>query len=324
MKKIILLAAIILQACNGKDFKGGKLILTDADPSRGFHYSYFLFLPDNIISNNPVYMITEPNNSGFASDNLEDHKESARRIATRDFYIGNYLAREMKLPLLVPVFPRPKSDWKIYTHALDRDVMLQKNTSLERLDLQLLAMVEDAKERLDEIGYDISEQFLMAGFSASGTFANRFTAIHPEKVKAMAAGGMNGLLLIPLEEVNGITLAYPIGTNDFYELFGKSFNPAAFTETPQFLFMGALDDNDAVPYADAFDPDEQELIYRTLGREMQTVRWKNCQQIYSTEGVKAQFRTYEGLGHEQTVVVKEDILEFFKSQINHSEKFIKP
>jgi pimeloyl-ACP methyl ester carboxylesterase len=277
MKKILLLALIIIHACSCKDYKDG--------------------------------------------DNLEDHKEKARRIATRDFYLGNYLARELKMPLLVPVFPRPKSDWKIYTHALDRDVMLQKQTSLERLDNQLLAMTKDANERLAEMGYDISEQFLLAGFSASGTFANRFTAIHPEKVKAMAAGGLNGLLLLPREIKNGEKLIYPIGSYDFQMLFGKSFNANAFIETPQLLFMGALDNNDAISYADAFDPEEQEIIYRALGREMQPMRWENCQRIYVSEGVHAQFNTYKAIGHELTAEIKKDILEFFKSQINHSEKF---
>ncbi len=317
MKKILLLAAIIIQACTGKDYQGGKLLYTDADPSRGFHFPYFLFLPDNIKSAEPVFLIIEPNNSGFVSDKLEEHKEKARRIATRDFYVGNYLAHELKMPLLVPVFPRPQSDWKIYSHALDRDVMLQKHTSLERLDIQLLAMVDDAKEQLELMGYHLHEQFFITGFSASGTFANRFTAIHPEKVKAMAAGGLNGLLLLPLETMNGEKLTYPVGTYDFQELFLRAFNPSEFAETPQFLFMGALDDNDAIPYADAFDPDEQELIYRNLGREMQPMRWKNCQRIYACEGINAQFKTYEDIGHEITGEIKDDILEFFKSQIIH-------
>jgi hypothetical protein len=316
MNKILLLTVIILQACIGKDFNGGTLIYIDAEPSRGFHFPYFLFLPENLIPDSNVFLIIEPNNSGFASDNLKDHKEKARRIATRDFYVGNYVSREIKMPLLVPVFPRPKSDWKIYTHALDRDAMLQKNTTLVRIDLQLLAMVEDAKERLEEMDYSIYDQFFITGFSASGTFTNRFTAVHPEKVKAMAAGGFNGLLLLPLEEIDGEKLIYPIGTNDFQKLFNKQFNSAAFNETPQFLFMGALDDNDAIPYADAFDSDEREIIYRTLGGEMLPLRWDNCQRIYDSEGVKAQFKTYEGIGHEQTAEIKEDILEFFKSLID--------
>jgi hypothetical protein len=318
MKKILFLILIILLGCSGKDFKGGELLFYDSDPSMGFHYPYFLFIPDNTTPGTPIYMMVEPNNSGFASDDLAEHIEKARRIATRDFYLGNYVARELRVPLLVPVFPRPMSDWKIYTHALDRDVMLQKGTSLERIDLQLIAMFEDARGKLHEMGYSTQDQFQMTGFSASATFANRFTAIHPGKVKAVAAGGINGLLFLPLEEINGVKLNYPVGTSDFKDLFGKNFNVEEFNETPQFLFMGAMDDNDAVPYADAFDQPEREVIYQILGREMQPLRWENCQRIYKTEGVNAQFRTYEDIGHEQPDKIKMDILEFFR-EFSHQD-----
>lgn len=310
----LLLILLLLPSCIQPRL-GGEIMLIRAKPEKGFHYPYYLFIPENTASYEQVYLIIEPNNSGFASDDFDEHVEKAKRIATLEFYAGNYIARNLQYPLLVPAFPRSKSQGQIYTHSLDRDVMLQKNTSLERLDLQLLAMTKDARETLAEMGYTASDQFLMTGFSASGTFANRFTAIHPEKVKAVAAGGINGLLFIPQDTLKNQALTYPVGTYDFQELFGKPFNKNAFKNTPQFLFMGALDDNDAIPYDDAFDPPEREVIYQTLGKGMQPQRWENCQQIYISEGVKAQFRTYEGIGHEQPERIKKDILEFFKKSI---------
>lgn len=312
---LLFLALLLLASCNER-ITGGKILLIESDTTKGFNFPYYLFIPDKIADDSELIMIVEPNNSGFVDDNLDKHKEKSLRIATRDFYTGNYVARSFQLPLLVPVFPRSESDWKIYTHALDRDAMLEKDTDIERLDLQLLAMVDDAREMLKEMGYHIDEQFFFTGFSASGTFANRFAALHPEKVKAVAAGGINGLLFLPLEEMNGTKLTYPIGTFDFQELFGKPFNAAAFKEIPQFYFMGAMDDNDAIPFADAFDQPEREVIYQILGREMQPLRWENCQRIYKTQGVNAQFRTFENIGHEQPDEIKKYILEFFK-QINH-------
>jgi hypothetical protein len=299
-------------SCNDR-IPGGKTFLIDSDTEKGFNYPYYLFIPDNIADDKELTLIAEPNNSGFVSDDMDKHMEKAQRIATLDFYTGNYVARNLQLPLLVPVFPRSESEWKIYTHALDRDVMLQMDTNLERLDLQLLAMVEDARERLNKMGYKTDEQFFITGFSASGTFANRFTALHPGKIKAVAAGGLNGLLFLPLEEINGNKLNYPVGTGDFQKLLGKPFNAEAFKETPQFLFMGALDDNDAIPYDDAFDPPEREVIYQTLGREMQPLRWENCRLIYKQEAVNADIRSYEGIGHEHPDEIKDDILNFFKT-----------
>jgi hypothetical protein len=90
---------------------------------------------------------------------------------------------------------------------------------------------------------------------------------------AVAAGGVNGLLMLPLENLDGEELKYPIGTSDLKELVNKDFQKELFIKTPQFYFMGELDDNDAVPYDDAFDQSEREIIYQLLGKEMYPERW---------------------------------------------------
>jgi hypothetical protein len=313
MKKILFLILIILQGCTGKDFKGGELLFYDSDPSMGFHYPYFLFIPDNTTPGTPIYMMVEPNNSGFASDDLAEHIAKALRIATRDFYLGNYVARELRVPLLVPVFPRPLKEWKIYSHSLDRDVMLQQGSSLERIDLQLIAMFDHAQEKLREKGYEIQDQFLLTGFSASATFSNRFTAIHPGKVLALAAGGLNSLLYLPMDSIGDTPLPYPIGAQDFQILFNKDFQKESFMETPQFYFMGELDDNDAILYDDGYDEDEREIIFKILGRKMQPDRWKNSIMYNKINNVALSTRIYEELGHEHPELVKADIVSFFQS-----------
>lgn len=315
MKKIFIFLIVIsiCQACNNK----GEILYVEVNQSEGFNYPYFLFIPAKISDEKELFIIIEPNNSGFADDDLKKHVEKAERTASKDYYMGNYVARKLKYPLLVPVFPRSQSEWKIYTHALDRDVMRQKNNQLERIDLQLLKMFNHAKLRLKELGIKTSDQFLMTGFSASGTFANRFTLLHPNKVKAVAAGGLNGLLALPLDSLGGKPLHYPIGTNDFKVFLNQVFQKQAFVNIPQFYFMGALDANDAVPYDDAFDQDERELIYELLGKEMLPTRWKACANIYKNEGVNASVKTYSNIGHEHPDSVKQEIVEFFKTCLNY-------
>jgi hypothetical protein len=308
-----LLVLMLLTACNSSYH--GELLFIEPGEGDAFNYPYFLFIPDQVSTGQSSYMIIEPNNSGFADDDLQKHIEKAERIASLDYYPGNFVAQHLNYPLLVPVFPRPKTDWRIYTHALDRDVMMQKDTPLERIDRQLLGMVEDARQRLQAENIETKECFLITGFSASGTFANRFTALHPDRVFAVAAGGLNGLLMLPIDTLKGMELNYPMGTNDFVELAGKEFQKELFLQTPQFYFMGALDDNDALPYDDAFDQDEREVVYELLGREMQPRRWESCKKIYISEGVNARIKTYENLGHECPDQVKEEILEFFQGNI---------
>jgi len=315
MKRILFLfvTLVLLQSCTTKSING-ELIFTEAIPSDGFNYPYFLFIPEGTSVEKELTLIVEPNNSGFADDDFKRHIAKAKRTASLDFYIGNFVARELKQPLLVPVFPRSKSDWQIYTHALDSDVIVQKNNPLERIDLQLLAMVADAETKLNHAGYTIRELFFMTGFSASASFTNRFTLIHPLKIQAAAAGGLNGLLMLPIGELKGESLNYPIGTGNFELVFGKPFDSVSYAQTPQFYFMGALDDNDAIPYEDAYSENERELIYKFLGKEMMPTRWEKCKQIYEHKKVNASIKTYPEIGHEQADKVKMEVVEFFKQK----------
>ena len=320
MKKTFLSLVIITLFFGCSDAPKGNLILVKPMAENNFNFPYFLFIPDNVSHNENTYLIVEPNNSGFADDDLQKHIDKAKRTATKAFYIGNYVAQHFKYPLVVPVFPRPKSNWKIYTHALDRDVMLQKNNTLERIDLQLLAMVKDARTRLAKQNIQTDDKFLLTGFSASGTFANRFTALHPENVLAVAAGGLNGLLFLPMDSLKGETLNYPLGTNDFKKLTNSPFNKKAFVETPQFYFMGELDDNDAVPYDDAFDESERQQIFRLLAKEMLSQRWKECKNLYENEHVNAIIKTFKNTGHEHPDAIKEEIVTFFQDNIAAEKK----
>jgi len=311
----LLFPFFLLQSC----FHGtgsGTLLLTESNPDGGFNYSYFLFMPDGIPNDKELTLIVEPGNSGFADDDYDSHLEKGRRTASMDFYIGNYVARKLDCPLLVPVFPRPASEWKIYTHLFDRDVAIQKNNSLERIDLQLLAMVEDAQNRLRDKGYRIREQILMTGFSASGSFVNRFTAVHPRKVIATAAGGTSGLLICPVDTLKGYPLGFPLGTGDFQALFGRQFDAVSFSRTPQYYYFGELDTNDAIPYEDGYDQIESHLVSDLLGKEIHPTRWNNCIEIYLENNIKAQFKTYENTGHKVTDDIREDVLRFFREQLN--------
>nr|WP_319511036.1 hypothetical protein [uncultured Draconibacterium sp.] len=312
-KRLIYFFLVVLIA--GCKNHGGELIFVEPRETDAFQFPYFLFIPNGVTEKEKTFVIVEPNNSGFADDDLQKHVEKAERTATIDYYLGNYVARKLKCPLMVPVFPRSKTNWKVYTHALDRDVMLQKQPPLQRIDLQLIEMFKHAQTILNDKDILSHDQFLLTGFSASGTFANRFTLLHPAYVRAVAAGGLNGLLMLPEAELEQDTLNYPIGTNDMEKLTGSAFQKDRFLKTPQFYFMGQLDDNDAVPYDDAFSQAEREQIFNLLGEEMQPERWNNCRQLYKASQVNADIRLYEGIGHKHPEEVKEDVVAFFREVV---------
>lgn len=313
MKHLIFILTIILlfQGCSKTN---GEVTLVSADPDLGFNFPYLLFIPNSAIKDSMVSLIVEPNNTGFTSDDFDDHMHQAENLATNDDNLGNFLAHEFGYPLLIPVFPRSEENWKVYTHALDRDAMKQKGNLLERIDLQLLSMINDAKKKLIAMGFSVEEKIVITGFSASGTFANRFTAIHPNVVSTCIAGGLNGLLILPIDSIGNTALNYPLGINDFLEITGHNFDSDAFRSTPQFLFMGELDDNDAAKYGDAYNDDEREIIYGVLGESMQPDRWTRCVNEYRKLGINAELKTYKNIGHDPSNMIKEDILVFLNGK----------
>lgn len=287
-------------------------VLIEASPAQGFHYPYLLRLPQTQPAGK-TRLLVEPNNTGAVSDDPALHLEAAQRLARNA--LGASIVSRLDVPFLVPVFPRPGTDWKIYTHQLDRDSMRITSGPMRRLDLQLIAMIDDAQRRLRAAGVVVDDQVLMTGFSASGTFANRFTMLHPERVRAVAMGGFNALLMVPAPAIDSVALGYPIGTADVKALTGKDVDLAAWRRVPQYIYMGELDDNDAVQYDDGYDEDERELVYRVLGERMQPDRWQRVQQIYRDARANAVLTTYPGIGHGTDAKIASEVTEFFRKNL---------
>lgn len=273
--------------------------LVEADPNAGFNYPYYLFAPDTFDDLTARPLLVEPTNTGTATDEFEQHRQAGERTVSRGFSRG--IADELFAPLVVPVFPRPREqpvDGTHYVHQLDDTTMALDSGPLERVDLQLLAMVEDARERLADREYPVAEGIMLNGFSASGNFVDRFTLLHPDRVHSVTAGGLNGMAILPLEEADGHTLPYHVGIADVPELTGTEVDLAALDDVNQFLYMGGEDTNDTIPYTDAWtDDDLRETALAVYGDHMIEERFPRCQRAYEEAGVTAQFRVYEGAGH---------------------------
>ena len=162
------------------------------------------------------------------------------------------------------------------------------------------------------LGYEVREKVLLNGFSASGTFANRFTLLHPERVAAVACGGINGLAILPVDSLNGAALDYPLGMHDAEQLFGAAPDTATFKRVPQLLYLGALDDNDAVLFDDAYSRHEQQVVHSAIGRPIAD-RWTQCRNVYVQHKVNASFRIYPGIGHATDRMIYKDVMLFFRA-----------
>lgn len=268
------------------------------DPAAGFQAGYYLYVSKEAHrraeAGQPVALLLQPNNSGMNSDEAEVHRKDAWWTA----FGRHFLAEDLGVALLVPVFIRPGAEWQIYTHALDRDSLTTERAELGRPDLQLLAMADHARAALAAEGLPVLDQFLIQGFSASGMFANRFTLLHPKRVLACAAGSPGGWPIAPAAATGGESLPYPAGASDLEALTGRPFDAATWRAVPQLLVMGSLDDNDSLDFRDGWDEQPAALVNRLFGADPQA-RWPEAERLYRAAGANARFLLVDGVGHDR-------------------------
>ena len=265
-----------------------------ANPAAGYHADFYMYVSPAAKRATEATILVQPNNSGTNSDDPAVHRKDAWWTG----FERHGIADDLGVVLLVPAFVRPAEDWRIYTHALDRDVLTTSRADLARLDLQLLAMVDSARAALARKGIKTDERILIQGYSASGMFANRFAALHPDRVKGVAAGSPGGWPIAPLAQINGVDLPYPIGVADLEKLTGARFDSAAYARVPQLIVMGSLDDNDAVDFRDGWDEEAAALTDSLFGADP-LARWPAAEKVYRAAGSNARFLLVPGVGHDR-------------------------
>ena len=290
------------------DLSDRLLCRVSENPVEGFNFPYYLLIPQGINLDKSIHLLVEPNNTGVGSNFVSLDKNTKDAIETSS---ASSVARKLKIPVLMPVFPRPGGT--LYTHALDRETLLIREGNLKKIDLQLIAMMAHAQKLLRHNKVKINEKIFMNGFSASGTFTNRFAILHPTVVRAVATGGINSIPTFPTERWNDVTMRYPVGIADVKEIADIDFDEVAYKGVSQYIYMGAIDDNDTLPYRDAYDEADAELVKNLIGVKMMPDRWHLSQSIYKALGIPAQFVTYNDTGHEIKDEMIDDITAFFEA-----------
>ena len=288
-------------------------IRVGADPDKGFKWPYYLVLPTEMEA--PNTLLVETNNSGTWSDDFQFHEDKATEI----LHYRIPFADSLGSPLLIPVFPRPRNPQPpepggLYTHALDRYSLSEDYPGFERIDLQMVAMIDDALERLETLGHSMDRKVFMMGFSASGAFTSRFTLIHPDRIKAASAGSPGGWPLAPIASWQGTPLKYAMGIMDLESLVGEPFDLETFRTVPLHIYVGDQDTNDAFDVR-GMTQAEKNQIYELLNWPDDAIlakRWPLAQAMYESVEANAQFVIYPGVGHYITPEMWDDIKAFFR------------
>jgi pimeloyl-ACP methyl ester carboxylesterase len=175
-------------------------------------------------------------------------------------------------------------------------------------------MIEHARTELAEDGIPTNEKILIQGFSASGMFANRFTILHPDLVKAATIGSPGGWPIAPISSFDGEPLPYPAGVVDLESLTGIPFDSEAYNAIPQLIYMGSDDVNDSLDFSDGWDESDARLIDRLFGDDPLS-RWDDIERIYQEAGTNAQFLLIDGVGHDRKAL-QDYSTDFFKKVLD--------
>jgi pimeloyl-ACP methyl ester carboxylesterase len=280
-----------------------------AAPARGFHWPYVLYVPK---APRAGHLLVVPDNTGYTTGDVEMIRASVTCEVRRQAALADALGA----PLLVPLFPRPPigEDDNLYLHALTRAALTAEAPAFRRVDLQLLAMADDARRLLAAKGITVGEKVLLRGFSASGSFVNRFALLHPERVLAVACGSPGGWPIAPVERTDGEALPYPVGASDVRALVGKPVDAGALRSVAWLFFLGDKDANDAVIFRDSFSKTDEETVFRLFG-PTPVARWKKAEGLYAKAGLDARFVLYPGVAHEVTPEMDADVVQFFKERL---------
>ena len=296
--------------------------IIEPDPDAGFYLPYLLYIPDVDQSyERPLYV--EPLNSLNTTDREKLDKQLIN--AHRDETFAG--ARRNGYPGIVAGLPRPPNDNQDLIQGLNLpsygpEIVHESDTladiateafsveSLTRVDQQLLAMIDDAKSRLESEPYPVAERIHMSGFSAAGLFCHRFAFLYPDRVRTLTTGGYNGLPL-PKASHADLSLPYPLGTADYEELTGREFDKEAWADINRYIYVGQEDQGsrDYQHYSpgSARYPDRAETLF---GINRVTERFPFIRSQYMEATNNAEFEIFDGIGHSIDNRMEDAIVDF--------------
>lgn len=170
-------------------------------------------------------------------NNFENEEENNLRnnalITARDLTVK---LKDNDNPVLIPIIPSVNGGIPYYQQLSKECFDIFTDSPLYRIDLQVLNIIQDAKERISKYA-NISEKVFLNGYSSSGVFAQRFALLHPEIVDTLCVGGASGSIPIPTTE-----LQYPLGIADYYDITGKPFDYETYSQIKFRYYVGSLED----------------------------------------------------------------------------------
>lgn len=228
----------------------------DANPNLGFHFPFRIIIPKNI-NKNPevVYACNLPKDESDKCNSFDEMIELAKKDLGSIDPMHIHLCLEKGYPMIIPAVPRTKNfrpnflgrdcfknDFSSHIDSKFKDDLYKYND----LPLQHKKIIEHAIKCLHDNDINVDDRVIIAGYSEGSKFASHLALLHPEVIKAVIAGGTSGVMSMPISNILGYELKYPLGIADF-----QNFNKEDFQRISFFYYMGQQDKADpAIPYFD--------------------------------------------------------------------------
>ncbi len=256
-----------------------KYKLFKADKNSGFNFPFILVYPRHF--NRDVKIFVEGNNSVIYEKDGEQSFSAQKKFALQyaehlveeqngEVFNMPYLYQQLNQPVIIPIIERcdNKHRNEFYTQMLGANVVKTKKGKFANLSKQIVNMVNYVKQLLNEKGINVATKSGLFGMSTSGVLAGRMLFAEPESFDVCLSICSNAVQPLPLAELNGIKLPYPLGTANYKELFGKEFNEEAYHQAKQLFIVGEDEPNDRYNIAlnsRLHDKKAQELFLNVYG-----------------------------------------------------------
>jgi len=276
-----------------------EIIEIEAKPEEGFHWGFYLSLPQGLNFDEPTYMEAEVTNT-YQDSKYKTHKEDAES-RVQHYRLGK--------PKITPVIPNFAENPGL--QSLGPETFTTNDEEFYRIDLQFINMFDYARDYLkEEYGLEIFDELIFYGASSSGDWVHRFTMIHPDKVTAMSFGATTTGMMMPVKEWQGQELNYRYGINDFKDLVGKPFDLDTYRDVSKFFYLGEYEDVTGYYH---FMDEPTDMIKDILPR---------YEQIYEDLDINGQFVIYNATAHEAPIrpEISDDVRKFL--EVNVGDQYV--
>lgn len=288
--------------------KPGQVV--EHPPTDDSPYAFYSYFPRSATTMEQIWLCVYPHANGAEAE-YSVHKT---RAANHVGWLSDY-AEQYGIPVVVVAIPTAED---LYVHSLHPGTFTTTDEMIRRPDLKLIdAVWNQYIPLMQTAGLSVSDRVLMLGFSSVGTFAHRFTMLHPDRVGAVWLGGESPAPL-PAAELYGHPLDYPLGIRNLEALTGKPFDLETYKTIPHFVCVGENDvepENDSTTGTDIFT-EEQRLFIRSHFGPTNPERTRFFYEYLVSVGVPAEFQLYEGIGHQPTSQMMDDAFSFLTRNAN--------